>query len=487
MTSELGPYAAGTPWPPDRSDDAFGDTPDGLHHDAQADEIPTATLLRASLEVALHNAAGPLVLAVSGGRDSMALLHAVARWAPDRLAAVATYDHATGGYATDAAALVAAEGRKLGLTVVRERARVKGETEAAWRSARWGFLHRVARAYKARVATAHTRDDQVETVVMRLLRGSGARGLAALAAPSPVVRPWLGVSRYEVAAWAKAESVPFLDDPTNATLHFLRGRLRHDLLPMLEAGHHGFADEMLAVGEQAAQWRRELDAYVGTLDMVRVPGGVRVPTAPLEATTDAGRAVLWAALFAHTGVALDARGTRALVRFTTGGRRGAHITLAGGAVALRVGDGARDLFELRRGASARVARPVAWYGSGATLPPRWGRWRFRRVIGGSAANGSGTADAADNATCFGLSGAAQVGLRPWEPGDRIRTAGAPAGRRVTRYFAEAGVPALDRSEWPVVLQAEEVVWVPGVCRSVAAPHRPGRPDLIWYRCEHQLD
>jgi tRNA(Ile)-lysidine synthase len=135
-----------------------------------------------------------VVLAVSGGRDSMALMYAVARWAPERLATVATFDHGTGGYATDAASLVVAQARRLGLTVVRERARTPASTEAEWRIARWDFLNRVARAYGARVATAHTRDDQVETIVMRLLRGAGTRGLAALSAPSPIVRPWLSVS-----------------------------------------------------------------------------------------------------------------------------------------------------------------------------------------------------------------------------------------------------------------------------------------------------
>ena len=168
---------------------------------------------------------------------------------------------------------------------MRERARSTGTSEAAWRDARWSFLNRVARAYKARVATAHTRDDQVETVVMRLLRGAGARGLAALAAPSPVVRPWLAVSRAEVAAWASAEKLPYLDDPTNATVHFLRGRMRHDLLPLLEGSSAGFADAMIRVGERAARWRIELDAYVDTLGVTHVaPGIVRVPAAPLEAT-----------------------------------------------------------------------------------------------------------------------------------------------------------------------------------------------------------
>ena len=73
------------------------------------DTVPTAALLQASLEAALSREPGRLVLAVSGGRDSIALMHAVARWAPARLAAVATFDHGTGAYATDAAALVVAD------------------------------------------------------------------------------------------------------------------------------------------------------------------------------------------------------------------------------------------------------------------------------------------------------------------------------------------------------------------------------------------
>ncbi len=452
-------------------------------------EEPPATQLRAALAVVVSHAEGPLVLAVSGGRDSMAMLHAFARWAPDRVAAVATYDHGTGGFATDAAALVAAEGRRLGLTVVRERARSMGSNEAAWRNARWSFLHRVARAFRARVATAHTQDDQVETVVMRLLRGSGARGLAALAVPSPVVRPWLAVSRAEIGAWVRAEKLPYLDDPTNATLQFLRGRLRHDLLPLLETAHPGFAQEMLVVGERAARWRVELEAFINTLGVEAISDGVmQVPAAALEATTDAGRAVLWSALFARAGVALDARGTRTLVRFTNGGRRGAHVELAGGAVAMRLGVGDADLFQLRRRPTRAPVVAEEWVGLPVMLPPRWGGWRFRRTAPAGAAGDSSTGvPAADAGWHCALRSDVPVRVRVWQPGDRIKTPGARAGRRVTRYFAAASVPPLDRPAWPVVLQEQEIVWVPGVCRAAAAPNRPGRPDVIWYRCEREHD
>ena len=452
--------------------------------------FPPDAILRASLEVALAPVVGPLVLAVSGGRDSMVLLQAMARWAPERIAAVATFDHGTGRYATDAASLVVAEARRLGLTVVRERSRTVGTSEAAWRTARWHFLERMARAFTARVATAHTRDDQLETVVMRILRGAGARGMAALAAPSSVVRPWLGVSRAELARWAVLETVAYLDDPMNVSRAFLRGRVRHELLPAFEAATPGFADRILTIADQAATWRREVERYIDTLGVVCAPSRARVtcPATALEATSPDGRAVLWPAICARAGVTLDAKGTRELVKFTNAGRRGSSVRVSGGAIVLRRGptpdEAPGDRFEVRRGSPPRGHDgPRPWHGPADALPSRFGRFRWRRL---PTAPPAGHAAPQDLWT-MGFPPGERVTLRLWHAGDRIRTAGAPAGRRVTRYFSEAQVPALDRPSWPVVLVDNEPVWVPGVGRGIAAPSRPGRLELIWYRCEPEFD
>ncbi len=450
--------------------------------------VPTESLLKAAVEVAVSRTRGPLVLAISGGRDSMSLMHAMARWAPDRLAAVATFDHGTGGYATEAAALVAADARRLGLTVVRERARVQAHSEAGWRAARWQFLERVAKAYRALVATAHTRDDQVETIVMRALRGAGARGLAALAAPSSIVRPWLPVARAEVAAWATATGVPFLEDPMNASRGFQRGRVRHDLLPALEAVHPGFADEVLEIGERAAAWRRDVEALLDASGAVEVRSGVwRVPTATFDGTSDEGSAVQWAALFGRVGVALDARGTRTLVGFSNARKRGSHVQVAGGAVAVCVHIEASDWYEVRAATRPMSAKSRAdaneyhWQGVSTQLPSRVGRWRIRRLTPAEAR------DARDDGAVFGVPVGSSVEIRQWRPGDRISTAGARAGRRLSRYFSDQYIPALDRVGWPVVV-VEGVLWcVPKLCRSIAAPHRPGWPDSIWYRCEREFD
>ncbi|MEO7997733.1 MAG: tRNA lysidine(34) synthetase TilS [Gemmatimonadaceae bacterium] len=456
------------------------------------DHIPVADAMRAALDVAVSRAPGKLVLAVSGGRDSMTLLHAIARWSPHSVAAVATYDHGSGAAATDAAALVAAEGRKLGLTVIRERARGIAPTEDAWRTARWSFLKRVAKGYGASVATAHTRDDQVETIVLRLLRGTGARGLAALAAPSTIIRPWLPLTRGEIAGWAHSEGVPFVEDPTNHTRQYFRSRVRIDLLPALERVRAGFAQEMLELGNRAAELRQDVDAFISGFDLRAAPAGappgsLRFLGSSLSGIGDPGLAVLWAALMARCGVALNQRGVAELVRFSNLSKPGARLELAGKASVVRVREGSDEFFEMRPGPDPRRSvrgsgwerpRAAPMLGAGVPeLPPSFGQWRFTPV--------SRIQQDDKNLWHFPVPEGVSCQVRNFSAGDRIVTQGAPAGRRVARYLSEAHVPPVDRPQWPVVLIGEDIVWVPGVCRSLAAPFRPGRPDVTWYRCERE--
>ncbi|MFL5620569.1 MAG: ATP-binding protein, partial [Gemmatimonadaceae bacterium] len=137
----------------------------------------------------------PLLLAVSGGLDSMTLLDAMAASAPERVAAVASFDHASGPHSARSVAHVRSEARRRGFRVVTGRMPAHADrsngVEAMWRSARHRFLSEAAAACGARVATAHTRDDQIETVLLRAMRGASARGLAGLAAPGPIARPFL--------------------------------------------------------------------------------------------------------------------------------------------------------------------------------------------------------------------------------------------------------------------------------------------------------
>jgi tRNA(Ile)-lysidine synthase len=286
----------------------------------------------------------PLVLAVSGGVDSMVLLHGVARVAPARVTAVATFDHSTGPASRAAAALVGVVAARYGFDVIGGRASTVGRSEAQWRAGRWAFLRAVAAARGARVVTGHTRDDQIETVVLRVLRGAGARGLAGLDTDSDVVRPLLGVSRVAVRAYGVAQGLEWVEDPSNASDAFLRNRVRRELLPAIRATQPSFEDDMWGIGAQAAGWRRDVEALVAERCPVRrTTDGLAVAVADLARYDQRVVAFLWPVIAARAGVTLDRRGTSRLAAFTFNSKVGGTIQLSGGVEVVR----SRFLFVIR--------------------------------------------------------------------------------------------------------------------------------------------
>jgi tRNA(Ile)-lysidine synthase len=420
-----------------------------------------------SVAAAAAAAARPLVLAVSGGLDSMALLDAAARVARDRVAVVASFDHGSGPHASRATAFVCQEAGARGLPAVGGRADQPLSGEAAWREARWRFLRAVACRVDGVVVTAHTEDDQVETVVMRAMRGAGARGLAALYAPNADVRrPFVAVRRAALESYVAARGVRWITDPTNSSLRYFRNRVRHELLPALRRVQPNLDAQLLDLSRRAADWRAEVDAVAAE---VAAPADGLASTVSVAVTDVAGYdakslAVLWPALAGRVGLALDWRGTERVVAFTIyEGRAGASMQLAGGWEVVR--DPLRLTLRRTRGL---VPAPANLPDAGAL---RWGRWSFARE-GRSAAAGPWQAV---------LPGGRQLVVRAWQPGDRMAGSGGRP-RRVKRFFGDAGITGPDRAGWPVVLAGEEIVWIPGVGRGVAAAGASGTPGLT-YSCE----
>ncbi len=222
-----------------------------------------------------------VVAAVSGGPDSVALLLALREMAGAlRLRIrVAHLDHGLRRGSGREAAFVRKLALRLGLPVTTGKARVAAEArrarislEEAGRAARYRFLLGVARRARAEVvAVGHTRDDQAETVLMRLLRGSSRAGLRGipprrrLATPGPqgrtavyVVRPLLGRSRAEIEAYLRRWRQRALRDPSNASDAFMRNRLRNSLIPALARGYNPRIREALARAAQALEEDDEL-------------------------------------------------------------------------------------------------------------------------------------------------------------------------------------------------------------------------------------
>ena len=212
------------------------------------DDIHSAiSVSQAKCLFAAWKAVPAVVLAVSGGPDSIALMWLAARWRRalvrgPRLIAV-TVDHGLRAESAHEARDVKRLARSLGLphhTMRWSGTKPKTGLPAAARTARYQLLIKAARNHGAEhIFTAHTRDDQAETLLMRMLRGSGIAGLAAMARQSPrdgvvLARPLLEVSKSQLVATLKKAKLGFADDPTNRDLHFTRPRLRA-LMPMLAA------------------------------------------------------------------------------------------------------------------------------------------------------------------------------------------------------------------------------------------------------------
>lgn len=286
---------------------------------------------------------GRWLLAVSGGRDSMALLDAVVASRREEIAGIATFDHGSGDAARAAVGLVVRSGLGYQLPVVTgsmEAGDVANATEARWRSARWRFLAAAADHARATVMTAHSRDDQAETVFLRILRGAAARGLAGMASLSPsvpglerpsIARPLLGTSRADIAAYAIERAIEYIDDPTNADTRFARNRVRSDLLPAFERVDPGFADWLVDLGARAGECRARVEGLVDALaaagELTVLPNrAVVLRPEPLVGIDEAGWRLLWPAIAARAGVALDRRGIARAAEFAS---RGDSITVGG--------------------------------------------------------------------------------------------------------------------------------------------------------------
>ena len=273
--------------------------------------------LVAAVDRALQDEAAPvrgesLVVGLSGGADSVALTDALAslqRRRGFRLVA-AHLDHALRPGSADDAAFCHAFCGTLGVPIrcgtanVRARAsREKGGLEQAARHERYSFLRRVMDDDGAvAIVVGHTEDDQAETLLLRLLRGAGASGLAGMRPRSGcILRPLLGVSRARVVEHLRARGIAWREDPSNADPAHLRNRVRHELLPYLEQRFNPrvrealartaalLADEASLIGTQA----EELVASIGSRDgEALVLDRLRLAEAPLAVARAAVRLAL---------------------------------------------------------------------------------------------------------------------------------------------------------------------------------------------------
>ena len=250
---------------------------------------PAVAQVRSAVRPGLRTSARPVLVAVSGGADSLALAAAIAFEAPRAGVPVGavTVDHGLQPGSADRAGATAALLRDLELdpvVVVGVDVGTGGGPEGAARTARYAALTAEAATHGARVALGHTLDDQAETVLLGLGRGSGPRSVAGMVVDRPPFwRPLLGVRRATTRAACTALGLPVWDDPWNTDPAYRRARLRAEVLPLLEDVLGGGVAPALA--RTADLLREDLDALdaLAAAELARLAGPAGLPAGDVAA------------------------------------------------------------------------------------------------------------------------------------------------------------------------------------------------------------
>jgi tRNA(Ile)-lysidine synthetase-like protein len=449
-------------------------------------------------------AGGLVVAAVSGGPDSMALLDGLL--ALGYRVVVAHLDHGIRPESWQEAEQVLRMAALRGVAAVAERGDVlarasDGENlEAAARRLRYAFLARVAvEAGACAVATGHTADDQVETFLMHLLRGSGTQGLRGMQASQPLsslvpeahagrvqlVRPLLGVWRHETAEFCRRQGTPVIEDPSNQDQSLLRNRIRHELLPHLEsynpqarAAIHRAAETTAAVHAvlHAAAEKAWPDLAVPT------EGAVLLCLEPLRKLPEVVQAQLLRRAMEACGSVNESADSlaRALSLVQPGGPN--HAQLGGGIEAWRAG---QHLYLMHSGATGWKEFPQCRPGVTLALLARR-RTRLEHgwsIICARVAGGGGLADQVRSErgasrAWVPVSSPSALSARAWTPGDRMRLFGSGGSVKVADLLSRCGVPLPARRGWPVVLLQDEVAWIPGVQRGELCRMTGREPEVM---------
>jgi len=421
-----------------------------------------------------------VLIAVSGGADSVALLHALHRLRA-RLGlklAVAHLHHGIRGRAADAdAVFVRRLARRLGVPMVAERVNVPQQAktsgvslEMAARAARYDFFVRAVRQCRATaVAVAHTADDQAETVLLRLARGAGPQGLGGMEPVShrdglTIIRPLLNIHRTELVAFLKNNRLHWREDASNHDQHFLRNRVRYEILPLLERRlNPQICTALLRTAEVLREENAVFDKLAETALNRCGTSARKFSVLPLALRRRALR--LWL-----IGAGLDAEwldfDAIAAVQTLAASQRGTKsVALGGGWKVIR----RYDQLALEK---SSIASAALWHlviqphrGIVKEKPTTPGRLPARATISAAAV------------------GSAPLVVRVAQAGDRMMPLGMNGTKKLQDIFTNAKVPREQRGRIPVVECCGEIIWLPGyrIARGWEVPTARSRSLLLTLR------
>jgi tRNA(Ile)-lysidine synthetase-like protein len=391
-----------------------------------------------------------VLVAISGGPDSTALLVAIKELGFD--ASAAHFDHALREGSETVGEQVAALCNRLGVSLVMERRQSpmpRGSVQAGARALRYEFLERTrSQAGADVVALAHTADDVVEGAVLHLMRGCGLAGLRGMpAVRGTYVRPMVAVWRSDVVSFLGQRGVSAYEDPANADLHFARARVRHQILPALERDRPGIGRRFYAAARQASVSQQAVEFQAQRLLTAGAPTKREVSRMPEPVAVEVMKLLYSSA--GGSQPALSRAHLSSMLRLVHGGPGGRGLDLPGGRRFRIVG------------AHMEVIAPV-------NTTDRHGVSRLLDVK---------MCDGCDDLNAAHLRSDLEVRLGFRRPGLRMRPAGGRGSRKLQDILVDARVPREERDSWPLVFAGERLAWVPGIAVDADLASAKGSPAL----------
>jgi tRNA(Ile)-lysidine synthase len=380
---------------------------------------------------------GPILVLLSGGGDSVALLDLALRADLEVSALHVNYGLREGADEDEAFVRELCASLDVPLVVEHVSLGAEGNLQERARDARYALAERHAVGH---YATGHTASDQAETVPYRLAVSPGSRALQGMPARrGRLVRPLLGVTREEVRAYLESRGLSWREDPSNADRQFARARVRHDLLEALRT--IGPAAER-TIAETARQVREEAEVLDAAVDaaLEELGEGPAVSASDLGRLQPAVRRLVLRRLAEAAGGELAAGDTERILEL--GGRGSKSLDLGGGLRAVVE----YGTLRFTRAADAEAPPPVLLSVPGRI---RFGDWEVE-----AAKDAPGDVSVA--------AGAGPLTVRSWRSGDRMRPVGLGGTKTLQDLFTDRKVPRALRHTLPVVESEGEIVWVAGV-------------------------
>ena len=380
-----------------------------------------------------------VLCAVSGGRDSMALLHLLSALAEEggfRVAA-AHFNHRLRPTAGRDEAFVRDWCREHDVPLTCGAGDVKGfaareglSVEDAARKLRYAFLETAAADMgAARIATAHHREDNAETVLLHLLRGSGLQGLGGIApVRGKIIRPLLEIGRAEIDAYVTRHGLPFVEDESNRDTRFTRNRLRLEVLPLLEDIAPGCGGRIAAAAELLRDENQHMQREAESLLPLVEDDSSTLPVPVLRRQDEALRRRLVRTMGRKLGVELTRAQAEAVLALKSGG----YLDLPENLCAIRK---PHQLILKKQ----PLPQPPLVLREGVQ---KWGPWRVTVRQGREI-----PPDSPDTVILRGIDGALTIAA--WDGEGRLAVEN--GSRTIKRLFADAGIPIENRADHPALL------------------------------------